>query len=144
MTDIIETVSRAIYRARLVARGIYLKDAARMEEAVERCWPLVEGEALAAIAVLAADEADVQRIVDGLVVRAKPETVHLTQSQQRAMQALAKSFRMYSKGYRLTAMLLANGLIETEDLDEAGYPILTDLGRAVVALARAEVRPRCQ
>lgn len=55
MTNLIETVARAIYRARLVSLGIYPQGDPRIEEGVERCWPLVEGEARAIVAVLLDD-----------------------------------------------------------------------------------------
>lgn len=53
-------------------------------------------------------------------------------------RALARAFRMYAKGYRLTAMLVDNGLLENETLDEAGYPKLTILGRTVLSLAEGK------
>lgn len=53
-------------------------------------------------------------------------------------RALARAFRMYAKGYRLTAMLVNNGLLESEALDEAGYPKLTVLGRAALSIAEGK------
>lgn len=53
-------------------------------------------------------------------------------------RALARAFRMYAKGYRLTAMLVDNGLLENETLDEAGHPKLTILGRTVLSLAEGK------